>query len=254
MSSAVSLRMLVSSLLSGWGACQLLALVVGAVWWRRRRGEWRPWALGAVGAALGAVALGALIRAPRMLLDGRHDGFEVMAIGALAGLSAGVAIGARRGGRRAALELDRAAGAMGAMVAVARLGCFHAGCDFGTITDVPWAVRFAASAPAWHQHVRLGAVPPSALWSAPVHPTQLYEALLGVAMMALALVGRRRPGAAFASVAACYALGRWLIEWFRADEVRGILLGMSTPQWLALAILGAIVSWWTTVNEVSHAS
>src|SRR5207302_4219091 len=83
---------------------------------------------------------------------------------------------------------DLAAAPIGMSLALARIGCFLAGCDYGKVTSVPWAVRFPAGSPAWRDQVAAGLLPADRPESLPVHPTQLYESLLGVAMMVLAIV------------------------------------------------------------------
>lgn len=118
-----------------------------------------------------------------------------------------------------------------------RVGCFLAGCDFGRPWDGPWAVRFPAGSPAYVEQTLLGLLPRGASQSLPVHPTQLYESLAGVALLALVVAIRRRqarPGQALAAFALGYAVLRYLIEMVRADPNRGSLAGFSTSQVIAL--------------------
>ncbi len=142
--------------------------------------------------------------------------------------------------------LDLAAAPIGMALCFVRLGCFLAGCDYGKVTSVPWAVRFPAGSPAWVDHLQSGLLPPGRADSLPVHPTQLYEALLGLVMVGLALVARRsrwvraREGRVFLVIAAAYALGRLPIEAVRGDAGRGIYLGLSSGQIFSLAVLLAI--------------
>jgi phosphatidylglycerol:prolipoprotein diacylglycerol transferase len=79
-----------------------------------------------------------------------------------------------------------------------------------------------------------------------VHPTQLYEAALGaVAAGVAALVlrrRRRRDGLAFAAFLLVYAFGRFLIELLRGDHDRGHALGLSTSQWVSVAIVAALAA------------
>jgi prolipoprotein diacylglyceryltransferase len=228
------------------------------LWWRRGSGAWVVFAGGVVGAAIGSVGLALVLRLPRLVLTGLWSGFEVMAMGALGGMVLGVAATAWWRGEGTARLLDRLALPLGAMVAIARLGCFSAGCDFGRPSGLPWAVSFGAGSPAWHQHRRLGVIAADAASSAPVHPTQLYEAGLGLAMMVVAWRLRRVPraGSQLVGTAVTYALGRGALEWLRADEGRGMVGGLSTPQWLCLAVLAAALWWVTasapTVKEVTH--
>jgi len=120
---------------------------------------------------------------------------------------------------------------------VTRVGCFLAGCDFGRPWDGPWAVRFPAGSPAVVEQTLLGLLPRGALQSLPVHPTQLYESLAGVVLLAGVMAVRRRqarPGQALAVFALGYAVLRYLIEMVRADPNRGSLGPFSTSQVIAL--------------------
>ncbi len=92
-----------------------------------------------------------------------------------------------------------------------RLGCYLYGCDFGRPlpggalvarlgTFPRWAEGSLAGSgsPAFVEHVVHRGLSPLASESLPVHPTQLYEALLGLALFGLALASfskRRRHGA-----------------------------------------------------------
>jgi phosphatidylglycerol---prolipoprotein diacylglyceryl transferase len=112
------------------------------------------------------------------------------------------------------------------------LGCFNAGCCHGEPTTMPWGVIFPPDAPAGllYGHVA-------------VHPTQLYEALLGVGMFfAMVLYRdhiRKIPGELLAMQVALYSAGRFVIEFFRGDPVRGVAGPLSTSQWISIALLAA---------------
>jgi len=142
---------------------------------------------------------------------------------------------------------DAVAIGTGLTFALVRTGCFLAGCDYGLPTALPWGVRFPPGSLAALDHARRGFVPRGAP-SLPVHPTQLYEAGLGLVAAALAAVslarGRARPGHAFAVFLAAYAAGRFVIEIVRGDRGRGHALGLSTGQWVSLAVLGALATLW----------
>jgi phosphatidylglycerol:prolipoprotein diacylglycerol transferase len=135
---------------------------------------------------------------------------------------------------------DCAVPALGLGLLLTRVGCFLGGCDFGQPWDGAWAVRFPAGSPAWEQHVLQGLLAPDAPRSLAVHPTQLYESLAGLVLLALAMAVRRvrrSPGQAFASVVAAYAVVRYVIETLRADADRGTVGSLSTSQFIAVATL-----------------
>jgi len=67
-------------------------------------------------------------------------------------------------------------------LAVVRLGCLAAGCCFGTVTDLPWAIRFPLGTEAAQVHLSMGLIGPTDTASLPVHPLQLYFMLLHLAL------------------------------------------------------------------------
>jgi phosphatidylglycerol:prolipoprotein diacylglycerol transferase len=170
--------------------------------------------------------------------------------GYLAGAAAVVLV-CRRDGVSVARMADLSVIPLGVALAFARLGCFMAGCDYGKVSALPWAVRFPAGSPAWRDHVRAGLISADRPVSLPVHPTELYEAVLGLVIVGIAIAisiaisiapGRRprKDGALFVVGAATYAIGRLAIEALRGDAGRGIYLGVSSGQIFSLLVLLAI--------------
>lgn len=151
-------------------------------------------------------------------------------------------------------------------LAIGRLGCFMAGCCWGdlcvdqktlsSITDpqtafkvqtfasasterFPLAVQFPSGSGAHRQHVKLGLVAEEAAHSLPVHPTQLYEAVLAFGF-ALALhikfTKRRRPGDVFSSMVVGYGVIRFAVEFFRADNAPAYL-GLTISQVISVIFI-----------------
>jgi phosphatidylglycerol:prolipoprotein diacylglycerol transferase len=91
-----------------------------------------------------------------------------------------------------------------------------------------------------------GALRPEPPQSQPVHATQVYLALAGWLLLALTLgyyPRRRRPGEIMAVLMAGYAVTRFIIEFFRADEPAWAD-GLTISQNVSIAVLaGAIVLW-----------
>jgi phosphatidylglycerol:prolipoprotein diacylglycerol transferase len=119
--------------------------------------------------------------------------------------------------------------------AFGRVGCFMTGCCYGKPTDVPWAVCFPAE-----NHETKGV---------PVHPTQLYESALNLALYAgLVLVFKRRrfDGQVFAIYLMAYAIVRTITEMFRGDYTQFHFGGIATPgQAVSLGIMAAgLILWW----------
>jgi len=152
----------------------------------------------------------------------------------------------RRARQPLAPFFDRVAIGVGLTFALVRTGCFLAGCDFGLPTAHAWGVRFPPGSLAAIDHARRGFVPRGAS-SLPVHPTQLYEVavgLLAALFSAIPVLRGRRDGRAFATFLVTYAVGRFVLEFFRGDPDRGLALGLSTAQWVSVAIVSALVAVW----------
>jgi len=86
-----------------------------------------------------------------------------------------------------------------------RIGCLLNGCCYGRACGLPWAIHFPADHPTG---------------GAPVHPTEIYDALLNFALyLGLAWMFRRKrfDGQVFATYLLFYAVFRFLVEFFRGD-------------------------------------
>ena len=77
--------------------------------------------------------------------------------------------------------------------AITRVGCLLFGCDFGARSSLPWAIRFPQHSPAWNHHVaRLTSCSRAdAARSFPVHPTQVYESLVGLFLFGMLMLIRK---------------------------------------------------------------
>ena len=123
---------------------------------------------------------------------------------------------------------------------VGRLGCFSAGCDYGTRTTSVLGVVFTNP----YSHEVTG-VP----LNTRIHPTQLYESLatLVIGLILLWRFGRKkRDGEIFVLYLVMYAVARFFLEFLRGDEDRGFVFHhlLSTSQFIAiLAVLVAIGLW-----------
>lgn len=141
--------------------------------------------------------------------------------GALAGLAA-----ARALHLDALLLMDHAAPCLAIGHGIGRVGCFFAGCCYGV--PVRWGVVLPRALGAPHD--------------VPLLPIQLIEAALNVALgVALLRYARkkREPGYAAGLYCLVYAVMRFVLEFFRGDEVRGAAAGLSTGQWMSLGLAAA---------------
>lgn len=122
-----------------------------------------------------------------------------------------------------------------------RLGCLFAGCCWGKPTDLPWAIEFPAGSMVFRQHIEAGLTVLGDAHSHGVHPTQLYDALAGLALFTALVVLRhhkRYHGQVFIWWMLLYPIARSTIEIFRGDDAeRGFLFRVVTPRlndWLGL--------------------
>jgi phosphatidylglycerol:prolipoprotein diacylglycerol transferase len=128
--------------------------------------------------------------------------------------------------------------------AITRMGCFLFGCDYGARSSLPWAVRFPGpnplapqGSPAWQHHVQDFGLSRAAEWSYAVHPTQIYEAFVGLFLFtALMLIRRYRrfSGQVFLGWVIGYGIFRPLIEIVRDDDQRGNVGPLSTSQFIGI--------------------
>ncbi len=114
------------------------------------------------------------------------------------------------------------------VVAVQKVACFLAGCCHGRPTSLPWGVTFPADS--------LCATP-----GVPLHPLQLYDALLALGIGVVLLVvdrtgGERGQALLFPLFVALFGLARFATEFLRPEAAAGLL----TSQWLELGAVLAV--------------
>lgn len=132
-----------------------------------------------------------------------------------------------------------------------RIGCLLFGCDFGKPSNVPWAIQFPVGSPAWKEQIADHLIKGSANQSLPVHPTQIYESLIGLTLFALTMLVRRYrkfSGQTFVAFAISYGILRYFVETLRADSQRGEVGPFSTSQFIGLVTsvlaLGFLIYLW----------
>lgn len=119
--------------------------------------------------------------------------------------------------------------------AIGRLGCFAAGCCWGSLCPRPWAVTFTN--PDAHE---LTGVP----LGIPLHPAQLYE-FAATALVAAWLYRRslrtHRPGLIFGQYLLLYSTARFALEFFRhhQEDFPLAILPLTSTQWIAFALAAA---------------
>ena len=188
---------------------------------------------------LGAKALFVITDIPNMVTYFQNNGFSFMWLLQRIGSAGIVFYGGLIGGflgaaiyaRMFRLDFWRHADAMIPFLPLAhgfgRMGCFFAGCCYGRPASPPWGVYFNDAIGAPHGVTLL--------------PVQLYEAcfcfLILFPLMLLYSRKERKPGQIVGVYFVCYGVFRFLNEYLRYDEIRGIFLGVSTSQWISMALV-----------------
>lgn len=102
--------------------------------------------------------------------------------------------------------------------AIGRIGCFLVGDDYGIPTNLPWGMSFPRGAPPTYQEV---------------HPTQIYEAVLGLSIFWVLSRLKSKPlGSVFSFYLLFAGMERFLIEFIRTNEK--YILGLSGAQVISL--------------------
>jgi phosphatidylglycerol:prolipoprotein diacylglycerol transferase len=146
---------------------------------------------------------------------------------------------------------------------ITRVGCYLFGCDFGkelpataptwlkALGTFPrWPDKLADTqegAPAYIQHLHAHKIGPGATASLPVHPTQIYESLVGAGLLALLLLSRRHQkfrGEICVIFFYAYGICRYLLEVIRDDNERGSLpLTMPVHILIPLGLVIFAIGW-----------
>ncbi len=115
-----------------------------------------------------------------------------------------------------------------------RWGCLMNGCCYGRPTTLPWGIQFPKDHETYPNYV---------------HPTEIYDSLLNLALYAfLAWLFRRKgfDGQVFAVYLICYAVLRSFVEFFRGDYTPAHYWGGLTPGQIVsigIILVGAVLLW-----------
>ena len=114
--------------------------------------------------------------------------------------------------------------------AFGRVGCFLAGCCYGTEYHGILAVTFPES--------NLGKAPAGV----ELLPVQLIEALLNIVLWGILLTVYRKTSRRWLTSGlylTCYGVMRFILEFFRGDIIRGSIFSLSTSQFISIFIVAA---------------
>ena len=123
-----------------------------------------------------------------------------------------------------------------------RMGCFLAGCCYGKPTDSLFGVTYIdAACQAQPLHT-------------PLHPTQLYEAgFIFLIFVVLTILKKRKQfdGQLFLIYIILYAIGRGVLELYRADLERGFVIKdvISNSQFISLVMISVAVYFYVKLKR-----
>ena len=196
----------------------------------RLAGDVVMWA--AIGGIVGSRVYFIIENSQRFLEDPMgviFSGAGFVFLGGLMGGTAAVSILAIRRGFKWFEFADMVAPLIIMGYAIGRIGCLLAGDDYGVPTDLPWAVSFPEGLDPTNDFV---------------HPTQIYETLLGFGIFAILwkLRGKLKPtGFLFSLYLILAGLERFSIEFIRTNNK--YLFGLSGAQIISIlmVLLGTIL-------------
>ena len=171
---------------------------------------------------------------------GSSEGFGIAGLNLYGGFVSALAaalIYCRIKGESIPAVFDLFAPALGFGIFVTRIGCFLNGCCFGTVCDLPWAVRFPE-----------GSIPYSYFGDVSIHPAQLYSSLYGLLIfVVLSYVEKKKRflGLTFSLFLIIEAFFRYVIEYVRfyEDQMQTLLFGVTFTYNHIAAILLFILGW-----------
>lgn len=125
--------------------------------------------------------------------------------------------------------------------AFTRLGCFAAGCCYGRPTSLFFGVVYSSPY-----------ADPSVPRGVPLHPAQLYEAVLDACLAALLqsrLKARSRPGVLFSGYLTGAGLIRFVVQFFRDDDSGRLIGGLAHSQFASIAMLAAAAALYHRISR-----
>lgn len=166
-----------------------------------------------------------IIEDPSVILRSLADGWVVY--GGIIGGIIGALIFCRRNKLPTLKYFDIGLASVALAQGFGRLGCFFAGCCYGMQTDSWFSITFTNSNFAPN--------------NVPLVPTQLISSAGDFLLFfLLVLLNRRKnnkPGQGASMYLICYGIGRFIIEFFRGDLIRGSVGTISTSQFISIFVV-----------------
>lgn len=236
---------------TGFGFAMLLCFVIAQIILQREM-EWRGQDTSAAGDMVFASVIGGLLGAKIYYAILTQDASSLLSRagfvfwGGLIGGIIAVTWVVWRKGLGIARMSDSAAVALPASYAIGRTGCWAVGDDYGRPWDGIFATVFPEGAPpstVANMSAMFGVDFPAGM--APnqvvsVHPTQVYEVLMGTVMFFIVWKLRHRVhghGWLFGLYCLLAGVERFIVEFFRAKDDRFFAAGLTAAQLIAIAFM-----------------
>jgi phosphatidylglycerol:prolipoprotein diacylglycerol transferase len=149
--------------------------------------------------------------------------------------------------------LDVAGSTLGLGPFIGRWACFLNGCCYGSLSSLPWAVRYPPDSLVYQKQLKFGLISDQGVLSLPVHPVQIYSAIAGLLLFfLLTLIWKKYKqyhGITFLAYWIIYGSIRFGIEFFRGDRNQSFIFNLSLSQIICIVvILVALFLTWRKIN------
>ena len=140
-------------------------------------------------------------------------------------------------------------------LAIGRIGCVLNGCCWGDRCELPWGISFPkGGGVTFNALMDRGFLPPDAVWTFPLHPTQIYSSINAFILMAVTAAyfhTRPKPGSVVALGGLLYPVSRFTIEFLRGDEMGQFGTSLTISQWYCIAMfaVGLVFTAWLCWNN-----
>jgi phosphatidylglycerol:prolipoprotein diacylglycerol transferase len=162
-----------------------------------------------------------------MIIQGQKTGWDAffsvgfVFYGALIGLSAGIFLESKRRGKPVLIYTDAFFRLLPLGQAIGRIGCYFNGCCYGAESNSWIAIPYIIG----DIHVT-------------VIPTQFIEAAFCLILAVAFLFWQTEKQGRYTFIyLSAYAVFRFVLEFFRGDEIRGLWFGLSTSQWISISMM-----------------
>ncbi|MBE0676360.1 MAG: prolipoprotein diacylglyceryl transferase, partial [Bacteroidales bacterium] len=144
---------------------------------------------------------------------------------------------------------------------IQKLGCLFNGCCYGTVTGLPWGIRYPVGTNAHFFQWSHGFIPVNEALSLPVHPVQLYQAIGLFAVAFFVWKSRnlwKRDFSIILFSLILFTLLRFITEFFRDPSssgfLTGIFLNMKALQWVLLVVCFILSGILLVAEKLPHAN